>query len=190
MQVDRVYWETVCFISFLSATHPDEQKRAQVCQDVLHHAQNDRIEIWTSVWTIVETIRPKQRYLPVDLPEWAKALEQKGKKGELLFPGASKHLAEIWEYCKRHTVSTRMLTQQELDAVRAIFNYPFVRTISIETTIATQASQIARERNMRPGDSIHVASALARKCSCIHRWDRDYKRSDELIPSKEPEWMS
>ena len=190
MAIPRVYWDTSCFISYLSAHHPLERDRALICQDILHHAQNDRVEIWTSVWTIVETIRPKEEYQPSPLPPWSKALEQVDRDGNLVYPSAISELNRIWEYYKRHTLPTRKLTPQEAQKIQQIFAYPFVRKIQIEPTIASHAAQIALDRNMKPGDSIHVASALARQCSFIHCWDRDYSKTDDLIQSQEPSWMS
>jgi hypothetical protein len=35
MAIPRFYWDTSCFISYLSAKHPDEQQRALVCKDIL-----------------------------------------------------------------------------------------------------------------------------------------------------------
>jgi predicted nucleic acid-binding protein len=190
MTVPRVYWDTSCFISYLSAQHPAEYQRALVCRDILQHAQNDRVEIWTSAWTIVETIRPKQEFKLPALPKWAEALNQADKDGNLIYPDAADVLGKLWDYFHRHTVPTRNLSKEEAESVQAIFAYPFIRKISIEPTIATHAAQIARERNFRPGDSLHVASALARNCDCIHRWDRDYQKTDSLIPSTEPQMMT
>ena len=190
MNYPRFYWDTSCFISYLSATHPDEQHRALVCKDILHHAQNDNVEIWTSAWTIVEVIRPRQKEEIVSLPDWANALKITDADERLLYPKAIGHLTEIWNYYHRHTAPTRKLTDDELSIVRSIFLYPFVKIAMIEQTVANEAVQISRSTGIRPGDSLHVASAIARKCDCIHRWDRDFTKTDHLITSKEPEMIS
>jgi predicted nucleic acid-binding protein len=190
MAIPRFYWDTSCFLSYLSPQHPDEQQRALICRDILQHAQNDRVELWTSAWTIVETIRPKKKYEPIPLPAWSEALNQADDEGKLLYPGGVERLTEIWEYYTRHTVPTRKLTADEIGTVRSLFTYPFIRIVQIEQAIANQASQIALEKNMRPGDALHVASAISRKCDCIQRWDRDYTRSDDLITSEEPQLIS
>jgi predicted nucleic acid-binding protein len=75
MAIQKIYWDTSCFIAYLSIPHPEEQIRALVCRDILHHAQNDKVELVTSSWTIVETIRPKLEYKPSPIPQWADALE-------------------------------------------------------------------------------------------------------------------
>lgn len=53
----KIYWDSSCFICFLN---PAERTRREICEDILHHAQNGGVEIWTSTWTIVEVIRPKK----------------------------------------------------------------------------------------------------------------------------------
>ncbi len=67
-----------------------------------------------------------------------------------------------------------------------MFAWPFIKTIQIVPSIAERAAEIAREHNLKPADSLHVASALARKCEQLQRWDRDYKRTDHLITSTDP----
>jgi hypothetical protein len=71
-----------------------------------------------------------------------------------------------------------------------MFAWPFIKKVQIVPTIAERAAEIAREYNMKPADSIHVASALAVRCEVIHRWDRDFEKTDQLIPSVEPERMT
>ena len=54
--VPRLYWDTSVFLCFLSE---EEKERRDICEDVLHAAQNGKIEIVTSMFTLVEVIRPK-----------------------------------------------------------------------------------------------------------------------------------
>jgi predicted nucleic acid-binding protein len=185
-----VYWDSSCFISLLSAQHPAERDRAVICQDVLHHAQNDYVEIWTSVWTIVETIRPKEDYQPTALPAWSEALRQIDKSGSLIYPSAISELEKVWNYYDRHTLPTRKLSKQQSEKIQQMFAWPFIKTVQIEQTSAYQAAEIARECNMKAADSLHVASAIARKCGVIQRWDRDYEKTDHLIRSEEPKMMT
>lgn len=57
----KIYWDSSCFICFLNRA---EAERRRICEDVLHHAQDRKIEIWTSTWTIVEVVNPKRKSLP------------------------------------------------------------------------------------------------------------------------------
>jgi predicted nucleic acid-binding protein len=186
MAPKRVYWDTSCFISYLSGTHPDEIARAQVCEDVLLDARNDDIEIWTSVWTIVETVRPKTPYKAVPLPLWASLLNQTDSKGNLIQPSATTEFTKIWEYYKRSTLPSRLLSEPESLKIRGMFDWPWINKIQVIPAIAHKATEIARNHNMKTGDALHVASALARNCEVIHRWDKDYAKTDALIPSVEP----
>jgi len=190
MAIPSVYWDSSCFICFLSAHHPLERGRALICQDVLNNALNDRIEIWTSAWTIVETIRPKETYVPKALPKWSAALAQTDETGGELYPTATQELEKIWNYYNRNTTPTRPLSKLESEKIQKMFAWPFIKTIQIDPTIASRAAEIARDFNMKAADSLHVASALARKCGTIHRWDRDFRKTDHLILSEEPKMIS
>src|SRR6266568_1395788 len=57
----KVYWDASCFICFLNKAELDRRK---ICEDILYHAQDRKIELWTSVWTIVEVVRPNRHSLP------------------------------------------------------------------------------------------------------------------------------
>ena len=54
--IPRLYWDTSVFLCFLSE---EEQDRRHICEDVLHAGKNGKIEIVTSMFTVVEVIRPK-----------------------------------------------------------------------------------------------------------------------------------
>jgi predicted nucleic acid-binding protein len=190
MAIKRVYWDTSCFISYLSGTHPNEVQRSKICEDILNCARNDQIEVWTSVWTICETIRPRVDSTPQPTPLWASLLEATDKDGKLLHPEAPINFKKIWEFYERNTRATRLLPEADAKRIRAMFDWSWIKKIQVFPAIAHKATEIARAHNMKPGDSIHVASALARNCDVIQRWDRDYTRTDSLIPSEEPAWLS
>ncbi len=190
MTPSKVYWDTTCFISYLSSTHPEEILRADICIDLLNHARNDGIEIWTSVWTIAETIRPKAIYEPSPLPEWASLLKNTDSKGDLLYPKAHGQFEDIWKYYKKNTLATRMLSDEHATTIKQMFEWPWIKTIQVIPAIAQKATEISRKYNMKPADAVHVASALFMECEIIHRWDRDYSKTDGLIKSAEPQKMS
>ena len=54
--VRRVYWDTGLFICFLNL---DEKEKREISEDNLKHARDGKIVIYTSMWTIVEVIKPK-----------------------------------------------------------------------------------------------------------------------------------
>jgi predicted nucleic acid-binding protein len=190
MAPKKVYWDTSCFISFLSGTHADEIARQLVCDDILKHARNDEVEIWTSVWSIVETIRPKTTFQPSPVPLWAELLKGTDKDGNLTHPEAEGEFEKIWTYYKRNTLPTRLLSDDHATRIKQMFDWPWIRKIQVIPAIAHRAAEIARSHNMKAGDALHVASAIHRGCDVIHRWDKDFKRTDSLIQSCDPVRMS
>jgi predicted nucleic acid-binding protein len=192
MKPQKVYWDASCFISFVSGDQSDEAPRASICEDILNHVRDeeDKIRLYTSVWTIAETIRPKSIITPPPLPDWAHLLGAKDKDGNTLYPKAIDKLKELWEYHAKSTAPTRILPEQQATKIRQMFDWKWIRLVQVTPAIAHRAVEIARMHNMRPGDAIHVATALDRACDIIHKWDKDFSRTDGLIPSKDPEWMS
>jgi predicted nucleic acid-binding protein len=184
----RYYWDTSCFISYLSSNQ--EWNRHGICLDVLKHAREGTIDIYTSCWTLVETIKPRDKYIPEALPEWSKAIEQTDKDGKPIYPDAKVQLERIWAYYKRNTMPSRLLSQEQAEKIRLMFQWAWIRKIQVVPTIAAHAAEIARQYNMKPADSLHVASAIARGCESLHRWDRDYEKTNHLILSKEPTRIS
>ncbi len=190
MAPKKVYWDTSCFISYLSGTHPEEYARSLICEDVLKHARNDQVEIWTSVYTIVETIRPKTNYQPSPVPLWAELLKAKDEEGNVIHPKASTEFDKIWDHYKRNTLPTRLLSEDQTLKVRQMFDWSWIRKIQVIPAVAHRAAEIARSHNMKAADSLHVASALFRNCDVLNCWDKDYSKTDSLIPSQEPVRMT
>jgi predicted nucleic acid-binding protein len=59
--VPKKYWDSSLFICFLNR---DEDNRRKICEDILQHARDGELIIYTSTWTIVEVIRPRKQSLP------------------------------------------------------------------------------------------------------------------------------
>ena len=51
------YWDTSVFLCFLNEA---EVARRSICEDVLRHAKNGEVHLFTSTFTIAEVIRPKK----------------------------------------------------------------------------------------------------------------------------------
>ena len=64
--IPRLYWDTSVFLCFLSE---EEEERRYICEDVLHAGRDGKIEIVTSMFTLVEVIRPKAIKHPHALTE-------------------------------------------------------------------------------------------------------------------------
>src|SRR5215510_4295838 len=53
-----IYWDTSVFLCFLN---PEENERRLICEDILRHARDGKIKLYTSTYTIAEVIRPKRK---------------------------------------------------------------------------------------------------------------------------------
>jgi predicted nucleic acid-binding protein len=174
----RLYWDTSCFICFLN---PDETERRAICEDVLHHAERGELEILISTWVIVEVIRPKK---PGNepLPKWAiQAIEK--------VPDAELPLKELW---KRHQRSptAQKLTDEQITKIESMFEWPFVKKLYLDERTAKKAVELCRQFELRPGDAVHVASALIGKCDSLQKWDKDFDKVKHLIAIEEPSRIS
>lgn len=54
--IPRLYWDTSVFLCLINK---DETTRRAICEEILKHAREGRTVICTSMYTIVEVIRPK-----------------------------------------------------------------------------------------------------------------------------------
>ena len=63
--VRRLYWDTGVFVCLLNAK--SEKSRRDIAVDILRHAKNGRVVICTSVFTIIEVLRPKDVKWPAPL---------------------------------------------------------------------------------------------------------------------------
>jgi predicted nucleic acid-binding protein len=186
--IPNIYWDSSCFISLLSADA--EPQRHEICNDILQHARNDEVVIWTSCWTIVEVLRPREKVQPHALPSWTGYLKRKRKDGSFVYPGAHEEFERIWNYYHRHTRPSRLLDPDQASKIRKMFAWPFIRKIQVAPVIAHKAAEISRTYNIKCGDSIHIASAVHRGCTEIHCYDERFCRTNALILSKEPARMS
>ncbi len=174
----KLYWDSSCFICFLDGS---EEERRLICEDILQHANDGDVEIWYSVWVIVEVVRPKK---PGNspLPEWA-------AKAIASVPEAQAPLEELWRRYQR-SAPTRKLSDAQIARIQAMFEWPFLKPIYIDLRTAQKAVELARDRGLKPGDALHAASAILAKCDAIQRWDRDFDRVNDLIASEEPQRIS
>lgn len=59
--IRRIYWDTTIFLCFLGM---GEDVRRKICDDILQHAADGKVHLYTSTYTIAEVIRPKARSIP------------------------------------------------------------------------------------------------------------------------------
>jgi len=181
-EAQKLYWDSSCFICFLNK---DEADRRIICEDVLRHARNGDVEIWTSTWTIVEVIRPR-RHGSAPLPTWAvKAIEAIKKD----FPNAPKELETLWKRYQSNDPATK-LTPEQIRKIQAMFEWSFIKKINLDEPVANKAVELARDYGLKPADSVHAASAIVRKVPVLQRWDRDFDKVKHLIGVEEPKRLT
>lgn len=54
-KIDKIYWDSTAFICFLGKI---EGERRKICEDVLYHARDGKVNLYTSTFTVAEVIRP------------------------------------------------------------------------------------------------------------------------------------
>jgi predicted nucleic acid-binding protein len=180
----KLYWDSSCFICFLNDADYEVARRA-VCEDVLYNAENGVVDIWTSTFTIVEVIRPK-RHGTAPMPAWAtRAIELVEKE----FPHARNEMETLWRRYQSNDPATK-LTPDQIDKIKAMFEWDFIKLIELNQIIANDAVGLCRDYGMKGADAIHAASALARRCSTLQKYDRDYEKIKQLIDVDEPKQIS
>ena len=143
--IPRLYWDTSVFLCFLSE---EEEERRQICEDVLHAGKDGKVYIVTSMFTLVEVIRPK----------------------------AIKH--------------PHALTEEQVSKLRGMFSWPWLKKIQIHEQLALDASDLARDYQLKPADAIHAATAIAEKCDELQCWDRDFNKVASRISVTSPKYVS
>lgn len=180
----KLYWDSSCFICFLN-DEPYERSRRIICEDILHNAQNNVVEIWTSTYTIAEVIRPK-RHGSAPLPEWAtKAIETLKKE----FPQIETELPTLWKRYQANDPTTK-LTNEQIGKISRMFEWEFVKKIDVSEPVAQKAVELARDCGLKPADSVHAASAIIKQVEILQRWDRDFSKVAHLVNVKDPEQIS
>jgi predicted nucleic acid-binding protein len=141
--VKTLYWDTSVFLCFLDAS---ENERRKICEDILHHAKDGHVEIATSTFTIVETIRPKWIVPPV------------------------------------------ALTSAQIRIIEGMFRWPWIKKYQVDERLALKAVAIAREFGLKPGDSIHAATAISARADVLQQWDRDFQKVAHLVTVAQPSY--
>ena len=88
----KLYWDASCFLCFLNK---EEAERKAICEDILRHAKDGEIDLYTSTYTIAEVIRPKR----ASIPNARRLTSAEIKKIEGMFR---------WEWLKKIDVDQRM----------------------------------------------------------------------------------
>ena len=85
----------------------------------------------------------------------------------------------LWRRYQANEPTTK-LTAGQIEKISAMFEWPFIKKIELNELIAHEAVKLARDKGLRPADSIHAASAI-KKCDVLQRWYRDFEKVKDLI---------
>jgi predicted nucleic acid-binding protein len=55
--------------------------------------------------------------------------------------------------------------------IREFFENDYIKVRALDRTTAEQAAEISRSFGLKPLDAVHVATAIAMKCSCLQTYD-------------------
>jgi predicted nucleic acid-binding protein len=109
---------------------------------------------------------------------------------ELLIVTSTYTIVEVIRPKRRSIPTSRPLTPQQIEKIKGMFRWPFIRTIELDDRTALYASDLAREHGLAPADAVHAASAILWKASVLHAWDRDFSRVSQHIPVEQPRFIS
>ncbi len=178
----KLYWDSSCFLSVLNG----EAGRADICKDILKNGELGNVRIYTSVWAVVEVVRPKKPGM-APMPSWAeKALTSVEKD----HPEARNQLEMLWRRYQSDEVLPKLTASQISKIEGMFFGWKFLTLIRIDQEIAKRAVAIQRDYNMKAGDSIHVASAIITGVNELQRWDRDFEKVGHLLSVTDPSYVS
>lgn len=63
------------------------------------------------------------------------------------------------------------LTDEERRLIDGWFRHKFVRVIPVDRIVAKAAAEIVRRHELKPPDSVHIASAIRMKCEVFYTYD-------------------
>jgi predicted nucleic acid-binding protein len=109
---------------------------------------------------------------------------------ELIIVTSTYTIVEVIRPKRRSIPSSRPLTPQQVDKIKGMFRWPFIQTIELDERTALYASDLARDYDLAPADSVHAASAILWKAEALHAWDRDFSRISHLISVEQPQFIS
>jgi predicted nucleic acid-binding protein len=79
-----------------------------------------------------------------------------------------------------------VLTPEQIRLIEGMFRWPWVKKHSLDERLALKAVALARDFGLKPGDSIHAATAIAANVDVLQQWDRDFKKVSHLVTVAEP----
>jgi predicted nucleic acid-binding protein len=79
-----------------------------------------------------------------------------------------------------------VLTAEQIRIIEGMFRWGWVKKYQVDERLALKAVALARDYGLKPGDSIHAATAIASKADVLQMWDRDFQKIAHLMTVAEP----
>jgi predicted nucleic acid-binding protein len=109
---------------------------------------------------------------------------------EVLILTSTYTIVEVIRPKKRSLPTSQPLTAQQVEKIKRMFRWPFIKTIELDDRVALYASDLARDHGLAPADAVHGASAILWKAEVLQAWDRDFNAISHLIPVEQPQMIS
>ncbi len=83
-------------------------------------------------------------------------------------------------------VPASALTPEQIRIIEGMFKWPWIKKYQVDERLALRAVALARDYALKPGDSIHAATAIAAKVDVLQQWDRDFQKIAHLVTVAQP----
>src|SRR5947209_13415211 len=123
----KIYWDSSCFISVLNA----EPGRVDKCRDVLTNARLGNVKLYTSLWAVVEVVRPKRPGTAL-LPQWAEDAIAAVEKNH---PRARQELEMLWRRHQSDQTIPKLSAEQITKIEGMFYGWKFLELVRIDKGI-------------------------------------------------------
>jgi predicted nucleic acid-binding protein len=105
-------------------------------------------------------------------------LTDEAQRGTFEIVTSALALAEVRYINKAIDEKTRLA---HIQAIEAFFDHEYIHIVQVTAEIARAAARLGHQHGMKVLDSIHVATALARRADVLHTYDHRWLSRDGLI---------
>jgi predicted nucleic acid-binding protein len=71
-----------------------------------------------------------------------------------------------------------------------MFEWDWLKKVQLDQIVAAKAVELQRDYNLKPGDSVHAATAIRIKADVLQRWDRDFDKVKHIILVDDPKMLT
>ncbi len=96
------------------------------------------------------------------------SIENEARDGRLNIYVSSLVIAEVAWFEKRKDI-----TEEQYHLIARYFQHKFMRVVPVDRPVAKIAAEIVRNHELRPADSIHIATSIRTKCEVFYTYDGD-----------------